>query len=217
MADVFVHFDDVQYPRGRSFINRVQIKTPLGSQWLTVPIKHAGTQLIKDVLVDDSQEWRKKHLMNLQRNYASAPYFKEMYQIACQIYSKEDNHIAEINKHCIELISNYLGITTKFLLSSHLNVHAKSSEKLLKIIKQLDGDVYITGHGASDYLNHELFEKENIRVEYMDYKIKTYVQQFDGFDPIVSILDVIANVGVKCVELMQSKTIYWKNFINEKK
>ena len=34
LADVFVHYDDVQFSKG-SFVNRVQVKTPDGVRWMT--------------------------------------------------------------------------------------------------------------------------------------------------------------------------------------
>ena len=35
LADVFVHYDDVQFARG--FMNRVQVKVADGWRWLTAP------------------------------------------------------------------------------------------------------------------------------------------------------------------------------------
>ena len=39
LANVFVHYDDVQLPQGRSFTTRVQLKAPTGVHWLTMPVK----------------------------------------------------------------------------------------------------------------------------------------------------------------------------------
>ena len=43
-SDIFVIFDDVQYPRGKKgfFGNRNQIKTNNGKMWLTVPVIGKG-------------------------------------------------------------------------------------------------------------------------------------------------------------------------------
>jgi hypothetical protein len=70
LADAYVHYDDVQFSKG-SFTNRVQIKTAMGVQWLTVPLRdlHLG-QRILEVVVDNRQDWRKKHLLTLQRGNA---------------------------------------------------------------------------------------------------------------------------------------------------
>ena len=44
MADIIVYYDDVQFSKG-SFTNRVQIKTPFGKKWLTVPLKNFSLHL----------------------------------------------------------------------------------------------------------------------------------------------------------------------------
>ena len=42
IADLFVHYDDVQFPQGRSFSSRVQVKAEQGCRWLTVPVRRDG-------------------------------------------------------------------------------------------------------------------------------------------------------------------------------
>ncbi|HRI29579.1 MAG TPA: WbqC family protein, partial [Chitinophagales bacterium] len=46
LADVFVVYDDVQYTR-RDWRNRNLIKTPIGLQWLTIPVQTKGKYLQK--------------------------------------------------------------------------------------------------------------------------------------------------------------------------
>jgi WbqC-like protein family len=76
-ANVFVSYDDVQFTRG--FFNRVQVKVPTGTAWMTVPIRdfHRG-QTIDMVRVDDRQDWRTRHLDLLRRSYREAPFAREM-------------------------------------------------------------------------------------------------------------------------------------------
>ena len=38
LADTFYHYIDIQYPKGRSFMSRVQLLGNSGQQWLTAPI-----------------------------------------------------------------------------------------------------------------------------------------------------------------------------------
>ena len=61
-----------------------------------------------------------------------------------------------------------------------------------------------------NYLNHEMFEKNNIDVEYMLYENKTYKQLYGKFNPYVSILDPISSLGTKTKDLIISKSINWK-------
>src|SRR2546426_6682671 len=61
LADVFIHYDDVQLPQGRSFVSRVQIKVPTGVMWLSAPLdrKRSG-RAINEVLFASRADWRRK-------------------------------------------------------------------------------------------------------------------------------------------------------------
>jgi hypothetical protein len=217
LADVYIHYDDVQFPQGRSFTNRVEIKTLQGIQWLTVPVlkKGKGLQLIRDVEIDDSQNWREKHIRTLRTNYAKAAFLDDMLKIVNDIYKMPTKFLCDLNMAAIENISSYFGINRIFLRSSEHETRLKSSHHLLELVRRAGGDIYITGHGARNYLHHELFEENHIRVEYMDYQRGAYPQLYGSFDPHVSILDLIANVGVKGRDVICSQSMYWKEFIKQ--
>jgi hypothetical protein len=74
---------------------------------------------------------------------------------------------------------------------------------------------YITGHGAKNYLEHELFERNGIDVEYMDYQCVAYPQLHGEFIPYVTGLDVIANCGRSGAKFISPLTKNWRKFINE--
>src|SRR5215217_2643200 len=79
-ADAFVLLDNVEYQSGNatSITNRTKIKTPQGELFINVPVKKGAT-LIKDVLIDNAQPWRKKLLKTVQQNYAKAPFFNDYF------------------------------------------------------------------------------------------------------------------------------------------
>lgn len=215
LANLFIHYDDVQFPQGRSFMSRVQIKTHSGIQWLTVPVVREKNQLIKDVLIDEAQEWRSRHLKTLQLSYAKASFGDEMLNLVNEIYSLKTKYLSEFNIFAIERIAEFFDISTEFAVSSKYQIQTASSEKLFDLMVLIKGEVYITGHGARNYLNHKLFENQGIRVEYMDYKRNPYPQIHGAFDPHVSILDLIANVGRGGLEYINSPTKYWQDFIEQ--
>ncbi len=215
LADIYVHYDDVQIPQGRSFVNRVQIKTANQQEWLTAPLirKGKGQQLIKDVVLDDSQDWRERHLKTLLHNYARAPFLDEMLAIAMAAYSLGTSSLSRFNIMAVETIADYYGIKCDFACSSNFPASSTSSVHLMELIERFDCNVYITGHGARNYLDHDLFESRKIRVEYMDYKCTPYPQLHGAFTPYVSILDLIANTGKDGIQYICSSTKYWKDFL----
>lgn len=213
LSDIFVHYDDVQFPQGRSFTNRVQIKTKDGIKWLTVPIdkKNSG-KLIRETLISYNENWQEKHLSIIKQSFTKTKYKNDVLDLVGEVYSRKFETISELNIYAFELLASYLGLTKKFVLSSSLNINTKSSQKLVDIVKSLNGAKYITGLGALNYIDYDLFEKENISLEYMNYSINSYEQMFGEFTPYVTILDLIANEGKDGEKYINSKSIYWKEF-----
>jgi WbqC-like protein family len=215
LADIYVHYDDVQFSKG-SFTNRVQIKTPQGFKWLTVPLQQFNLgQKIKDIKVSYDKKWRENHFKFLSQNYLKSPYQKDMLAMVEKVYSQPTDILSEIAIYSLNEVCRYFNFKQPehFLYSSQLNIDGKNYDRVLSIVKYLQGQVYITGHGAKNYLDHDLFEKNGIRVEYMNYQKTPYPQLYEGFNPYVSVLDLIANVGQEGVKYINSSTIYWRDFI----
>lgn len=216
LADVYIHYDDAQFPHGygNTFINRVQIKTADGIQWLTVPVVRKGIHSIKDTLINDASDWRKKHLKTLYHAYGKCPFYKDLQNIVEDVYTHRFLTISELNIYALEKVCSYFSISAQFKYSSHTHIEdVKSSEKVLALVKAYEGDIYITGWGARYYLDHELFDRNGIRVEYMDYQKKPYLQKHGSFTPYVSVLDLIANQGKSGKDIISSSTIHWKEML----
>lgn len=209
LVDEVVLYDDVQYTK-RDWRNRNKIKTSQGLQWLSIPVKVKGKffQAIRDTKVTDKR-WKEKHWRTLQINYAKAPFMKH-YQAALEnLYlSCEEEYLSLINHWFLQGVNQILGIDTPMRFSSEFSLVAGKTERLLDLCKQVGGTDYYTGNAAKNYLNEDLFEQENIRVHYLDYKdYLVYPQLYPPFIHEVSILDLILNTGDKA-------NIYLKNFEN---
>lgn len=212
LADVFVHYDDVQLPRGRSFTTRVQAKGQGGPFWLTAPVDRAASgALICEARFKDGALWREKHQRSLQRSYARAPHGEAMLALASQLYGVESDRVDEFDIHGLERLAEWLGLKTEFRRSSAMGVPGRSSERLLALCKATECERYVTGLGALAYLDHELFEASGVEVRYMDYQRIEYPQLHGEFTPYVSVLDAIANCGPGAAELVRSGTVHWRD------
>jgi len=215
LADVFVHYDDVQFTRG-GFFNRVQVKTERGPKWLTVPLRdfHLG-QHIKEVQLDDRQDWRAAHVALLNSAYEDAPHVGEMLDVVREAYAASVRHLAELSQRSIDAVCRYFGFDQGrcFVTSSSLNLPGRATERVLRIVQHFEGKRYVTGHGARHYFDHELLERAGIRTEYLDYRLTPYRQLHGAFTPYVSILDLIANVGREGVSIICSPSVDWRSFL----
>lgn len=217
LCETYVNYDDVQYSKG-GFTNRVQVKSKNGSQWMTVPLKkvHLG-QPINEVEINNLQDWKTKHLDLLKSCYRDAPFYSEMITIVEHLYGKEWLSIGQLSEASLDAICQYFKLHEgkQFLDIASLKVDGTSSDRVLSIAVKLGASEYITGHGASKYLDHNIFESKGIKVEYMDYQKIEYPQMFGQFNPYVSILDLIANGGKEGIKYINSKAKHWRGFLNE--
>ena len=211
MSDLFIHYDDVQFSKG-SFVNRVQLKDSLNYFWLNIPIMSKFGTRISEINLPD-QIWKKKHINTLKQIFAKRKFANDVMHIVFQTYNKEFSKLSDFNIFFIESVSKYLGLKTKFFKSSDLNLKkTSSSEDVLNILKFFSASEYITGHGAKNYLDHDLLEKNKIKTFYMNYKIKQYKQK-GSFTPFLTVLDMISHLGKDSIASMESNKIYWKDFI----
>lgn len=216
LADIYVHYGDVQFSKG-SFANRVQIKTAQGVKWLTVPLQDVSLgQSIDEVQINVRIDWRAQHMDMLKQAYAAAPYCKEMLALVESVYRQPVDSIAMLSRLSIEACCNYFGLDAgrRFIDVRQLAIGGSSSQRVLDIVCALGGTRYVTGLGARNYLDHQLFENAGVRVEYMDYLKLPYPQLHGEFTPYVSILDLIANTGKDGISYIQSGTVYWKDYLN---
>lgn len=214
LADVYVHYDDVQYSKG-SFTNRVQIKTGQGIQWLTVPVKARLEQTIRDTPLQDDDHWRRKHLALLTQALAKAPYRDEMLDLVNEVYRSPADNIADFSASSMEAICRYFGFDRdrQYVWSSQLGIPGQSTERVLAVVQRFAGERYVTGHGAAQYFDHELADSLGISVEYMQYQKTPYRQLHGEFTPYVSILDLIANEGQAGVRFIHSPCQHWRAFL----
>lgn len=216
LADVYVHYDDVQFSRG-GFLNRVQIKGADGIHWMTVPLEdsHLG-QRLDEVAPARRIDWRGKHLAMLRHAFARAPHRDEALALVERVYAQPHGSLADLTIASIEALGAYFELVdgTPRLRSSTLGVGGGSSERVLAVVRHLGGDVYLTGHGARRYLDHELFERHGVRVEYMSYRATPYPQLHGPFTPFVSALDLVANCGRDGRRVVDSPTVYWKELLH---
>lgn len=205
LVDEFVIYDKVGYSKN-DWRNRNIIKTPNGPIWLTIPVFHPYTnQPVNQVKVSD-KNWTKKHWKAFILYYSKAPYF--------DLYKKEMEHcflnenftfLSEINIKFIKAICSILKIKTPLITDYPFASSISPTQRLVEICKSRKADTYLTGPAAKSYLSESLFIKENISLEWMDYKdYPEYNQLYPPFTHQVSILDLLFNTGPEASQYMLS-------------
>jgi hypothetical protein len=211
-ADVFVFYDDVQFTSNtsRSFLARVQLKTAAGRRWLTVPVRKSGRfgQRIDQVEIADDGRWVARHGSAIREALRGAPYAGSVEPALAALSGWP--RLAELTIHTTRLVAGLLGIRREMLRSSALGVGGSGSARVLAICQALGATRYVSGHGGLDYLDHDAFEAAGVTVEYMDYDLSPYPQLHGDFEPYVTALDTLANLGPAAGDHVNARTVPWR-------
>jgi len=212
-SDVFVIFDDVQFPRGKTYTSRTRIVNG-EPRWLTVPIKKKSRMLkINETEIDNTQAWAEKHWRAIEATYQKAPvwgkpnpYFKDIGPFFKVLYEIPEDSLLQLNMKFIIFIKNLFKIDTPIEYSSSVgNSELQGLDRIIDIVKSLGGDTYITGNGVGSqrYVEPERFAAEGIKLEYQKFKHPVYYQRgWDDFVPGASSIDALFNEGRKAAGLI---------------
>jgi hypothetical protein len=197
-CDIFFILDTAQFQNGSSLDNRNLIKTSQGTLMLTVPVKRKGMGLQRFDEVIVIPGWKRNHLMALKVNYAKAPYFEEVSPMLEQVL-QDTGYLIDTNIAFIRLVHDLLGLKTKLVFLSDLPqfAHLRKNELIAAICRHFSADCYLSGIGARAYNQPEIFEKQGIKLEYVDYQPITYPQLWGSFIPNLSIVDMLFNCGAE--------------------
>lgn len=166
---------DVQY-RKQSFQNRAKIRTPQGWQWLTVPViggQHGKP--MSETLVDDSSDWRTKHLQSLRFNYQSSPFFDFLEPELMAFFDTCGRTMGDIAAGSTRLLGHFLGVAAEFTDADLI----PEDSKLTRLHLSGRGREHIGQGSGKSVVSDEL----------------RYRQNFDGFEHGMSALDLMCNYG----------------------
>ncbi len=202
-VDEFILYDDMQFTKN-DWRNRNKVKTPSGSEWISIPVGSDIRRRIRDVILPLGN-WRQKHLKTFELNYSRATYYQEIMAILEPIYiDSELTTLSEFNRALIESICLYLGIRTKISNSWDYTLSEGKTERLVSLCQQVGGNVYVSGPAARDYLDLDLFSRQQIQVEWYEYaSYKPYPQLWGSFEHAVTIVDLLFNCGEDSPQYMK--------------
>lgn len=206
-VDLFVFHDDLQYTKG-DWRNRNRIKTPEGLIWLTVPVHYRSvSQLICETAIDESTDWRTKHLRQWQSHYRRAPFLADVLAILGDMcHDRTGLTISELNTHLTRTIAAYLNISTPMVMSGQFDPSGAKTDRLIDLLKKVGATSYLSGPSADAYLDKSAFSKAGIGLEYKSYDYEPYEQLWGSYDGAVTVLDLIANCGPDSMGYLRSRT-----------
>lgn len=205
-CDIFVLLDDVQYTK-KDWRNRNRIRTKDGWIWLSVPVltKNKHFQLINEAKINNSVDWKRKHLKAIEINYHKARYFKNYFSDLEKLYAYNWEYLVDLDVEIINWIAKELSIKTPTIKSSSFNRDGKKEDKIINICKKLGARELYDSKAAQNIFNIEKFLQNDIKVEFQDYRHPTYKQIYEPFIPYMSVVDLFFQYGPESLNILINK------------
>ncbi|WP_447972456.1 WbqC family protein [Nitrospira sp. Kam-Ns4a] len=193
-ADLFVILDSVQFKKGE-WQNRNRIRTAEGWQWLTVPVLQKFGQRLDAVRVNESVDWRGKHLRALAMHYSRAPFRDRYLGDLKAIYDRPWERLAELNLAVLRWLLEAFGIATPLRLSSAMVLRCEPTDRLIDICRAVGATRYLAGAGAAGYMDVQRFRASGLALEFQAFRHPVYPQCYEPFVPGMAAIDLLFMCG----------------------
>lgn len=203
-TDCIVLLDDVQFPRGRTWLTRNRLKNEDGELWLTVPVLRGGRglQIIRRVEIFEARSWRKKHLASIRQNYVHAPYFADYYPRVEEIYARSHTSLVELTTDLILFFLDVLLLGTRVVRQSELGAAGAGTDLLAEICDRLGADRFLALPGAVNHIDEDAMQRRGVEVVRSRFHPAVYPQLWGDFLYNLSTLDMLLNCGPKSTEIV---------------
>ena len=177
---------------------------------LTVPVRSDRTQAvsIQEKRIDYRQPWVQKHLKSIKCAYQKAPWFDLYFPVVQEILKRSFSNIADLNLSLIRFLLSALGIERDIKRTSELELgdeqHFDKTGRVLNVCERLGVSYLYDGAAAASFLEVPRFEERGISVRFQNYRHPIYHQQFGGFLPYMSTLDLLMNCGRQSLAIILS-------------
>jgi hypothetical protein len=208
LSDVFVLLDNVQFPRGTTWLSRNRFKNDQGSFFMTIPVwkKGLGLQKISDVKICHEGKWAIKHNASLKTAYKNAPYLQDHLEFIDQVFSSDTESLCEMNLKIIRYFFEQFSIDAKIVLLSQLNIKTTGNRLLLDICDDMKADCFLAQGPARKYLDMEMFKNRCQEIRFFRLPSIIYPQLWGDFIPNLSAFDLLLNCGPKSLEILKARS-----------
>jgi len=194
-VDRFILLDVVQYKKNE-WQNRNRIRTRTGWQWLTVPVHHRFPMTIREVTIDESNPWRRKHREALRTHHARSPFRDAVLPALEAMLEEPFESLSALNVRGIRLLAALLGVRTPISLASEVpGLPESADERLIALCRHFGASDYLAGSGGAAYMDLGRYARASVRVTLQSFRHPVYAQAYPGFEPNLSVVDLLLNCG----------------------
>ncbi len=173
-----------EYFEKQSYRNRCRIKTTNKIDTLTVPVQSGNKKvLIRDIKIDYSQDWTRRHWGAVHSAYGKAPFFEFYSDYFKKILDKKPDFLFDLNFEILTICLKLLRLEKKIIFTEYYQ-------------KNIENDYRGLIHPKINYEFNHL------------YQPLAYRQNFGNeFEPNLSILDLLFCQGNQSLVVLKESLI----------
>ena len=168
-SDLFILYEDVQYTKN-DWRNRNKFLVNNNTTWITIPVHYSSKQNFQTVRTSPIKFFQ-KFKKTIENHYSQNDNYKKIkteFESIIQKCSKEIL-LKNINRTFLRFLLDLYNIKTKIIYLEKAPEINNPTDKVLEIIKNYSATEYFSGSSAKNYLNEELFLRNNIKLNYINY------------------------------------------------
>ena len=207
-VDTFTLYDNIQFSKNGWF-HRNNILLNGQKKLFSIPLNKDSDNLnvVDRFISNEAQTQINKILSQIESSYRKAPYFNNVFSLIKNIFKHDEKNLFKYIYNSIIQVCDYLDIKTQIVISSSVDINhsLKSQEKVIAINKALNSTQYINPIGGIELYNVDIFQKENIKLNFLESEVSKYKQFKNDFIPNLSIIDVLMFNSKEEIKKMLSK------------
>lgn len=186
LCDRFVVLDTVQY-NDRAFQHRTLYSTGQGPKYLSLAVSSKGHQVnataIKDITLTDLEVPR-RHFETLRHRYGKRSGWSVVAPDLERILMTPDGKLIDLNLALLQSTLRHFAVNTEIVRASEFDATGSKTALMVSLTKAAGGDVYLSGSGASAYMEKSQFDDAGIGVAWQSFEHPKYPQSHAGpFEP----------------------------------
>ena len=169
-----------EYFEKQSYRNRCRIQTTNKIDTLTVPVQNGNKKvLIRDLKIDYSQDWTRRHWGAIHSGYGKSPFFEFYSEYFKKMLDKKPDFLFDLNLELLTICLKLLRLEKKIIFTEYYQ-------------KNVENDCRGLIHPKRNYNSNNL------------YQSSIYRQNFGNeFEPNLTILDLLFCQGNQSLSVLK--------------
>ncbi|MBR7171825.1 MAG: WbqC family protein [Prevotella sp.] len=192
----------------QTYRNRCVIATTNGLQTLTVPVERSSSNLIKDIRISNHGNWRHQHWFALMSAYNESPFFDYYQDDFRPFYERQYDFLYDFNVEICHKVCELIDIqpnireTEEYFRSEGVRPLPSPSPWRGSLTSNPSS---LIPHLSSNPIDFRSAINPKHPADDADFVPRRYYQVYErkhGFQPNLSILDLLFNMGPESVFLL---------------